>query len=56
MDLSEIIQTMNDEQRRIFTKFTNVLLNESGEENKLLSFISGEAGTGKSYLIKAFRC
>jgi ABC-type dipeptide/oligopeptide/nickel transport system ATPase component len=44
--------TQNDEQNEIFTKIEDALLNKSDPQR---IFVSGHAGTGKSFLIKTIK-
>ena len=48
--LRDMIIKLNDQQRRIFDDFCERMICE--DDNPIYLFIAGEAGTGKSYLLK----
>jgi len=52
IDMSEMISKLNADQSRVFDKVTNTVM--SGKILPL--YISGEGGTGKSFLIKTIKC
>ena len=51
-DYLEIIDKLNDDQRRIFDDFVE-RINLDREEDNFYLYIGGNAGTGKSFLLKA---
>lgn len=54
-DLEEILSKLNQDKKRVFDTVTNVL--KTNEINEILRlYVSGEGGTGKSFLIHAIRC
>jgi len=53
IDVSEMIARLNADQKRVFHKVINIV--ESGE-SVLRLYVSGEGGTGKSFLIKTIKC
>jgi len=53
IDIFELISKLNSDQRRIFDKITNTL---TSDKSLLRLYISGEGGTGKSFLIKTIKC
>jgi len=52
IDISEMISKLNADQRRVFDKVTKTVT--SGKILQL--YISGEGGSGKSFLIKTIKC
>lgn len=54
MNVTHMISQMNEDQKRIFSRIMKSLLSNNGEVMRL--FVSGEGGTGKSFLIKTIRC
>ncbi|XP_066600007.1 uncharacterized protein [Prorops nasuta] len=53
LDLTKMISELNSDQKRVFDKVTKTLL----DNNEILRlYVSGEGGTGKSFLIKTIRC
>ena len=46
------ISSLNSQQRRLFDDFTERMVSSDVNENPVYLFIAGEAGTGKSYLVK----
>ena len=53
VDISQMISKLNHDQKRIFDTVTNTV---NSERNVLRLYVSGEGGTGKSFLIKTIRC
>ncbi|XP_066599997.1 uncharacterized protein [Prorops nasuta] len=53
LDVSQMISELNSDQERFFNKVTTTL---STDHEILRLYVSGEGGTGKSFLIKAIRC
>ena len=51
-DLRSNIASLNEQQRRLFDDFTERMVSSDVNENPVYLFIAGEAGTGKSYLVK----
>ncbi|XP_071582385.1 uncharacterized protein [Temnothorax nylanderi] len=58
IDVSEMISNMNADQRRIFDRVINAVTISPDDEQfkQLLLYVSGEGGTGKSFLIKTIKC
>ena len=63
-DLSKFVNTLNNDQLRIYSTVTSCLQHQQdhecgkcncGDKKPLLMYISGYGGTGKSYLIKAIK-
>ena len=50
--LRERISALNYQQRRLFDDFIEKMISTDLDETPCYLFISGEAGTGKSYLVK----
>ena len=46
------ISSLNDQQRRLFDDFTERCISTDVNEKPVYLFISGNAGTGKSFLVK----
>ena len=46
------ISSLNNQQRRLFDDFTERCISADVNENPVYLFISGNAGTGKSFLVK----
>jgi len=53
IDISEMIAKLNMDQKRVFDK---VITSVRSENSILRLYVSGEGGTGKSYLIKTIKC
>jgi len=53
IDISEMILKLNADQRKVFDIVTSIL--KLGK-SLLQLYISGEKGTGKSFLIKTIKC
>ncbi|XP_066585622.1 ATP-dependent DNA helicase pif1-like [Prorops nasuta] len=53
LDVSQMISELNSDQERVFNKVTKTL---STDHEILTLYVSGEGGTGKSFLIKTIRC
>jgi len=53
IDIFEMISKLNADQRRIFDKVINTL---TSDKSLLRLYVSGEGGTGKSFLIKTIKC
>ena len=51
-DLAEMISELNNDQKQIFDKVTK---SSTSNDNILRLYVSGEGGTGKSFLIKTIR-
>ena len=54
-DLNEFrlnISSLNYQQRRLFDDFTERMISPDMDENPVYLFLAGNAGTGKSYLVK----
>ncbi|XP_071574634.1 uncharacterized protein [Temnothorax nylanderi] len=54
IDVSEMISNLNADQRRVFDDVINTVT--SPDNKQLLKYVSGEGGTGKSFLIKTIKC
>lgn len=53
IDVSEMIAKLNMDQKRVFDRVITTV----GSDNSILRlYVSGEGGTGKSYLIKTIKC
>jgi len=50
--MSEMISKLNTDQRRVFDKVTNTVMSD---KSILRLYVSGEGGTGKSFLIKTIK-
>ncbi|XP_025267781.1 ATP-dependent DNA helicase PIF1-like [Camponotus floridanus] len=53
VNVEEMIMQLNIDQKRIFDTITNGIFDENSDVFRL--YVSGEGGTGKSFLIKAIR-
>jgi len=53
IDISEMIAKLNMDQKRVFDR---VITTVRSENSILRLYVSGEGGTGKSYLIKTIKC
>jgi len=52
VDINEMISKLNADQRRVFDKVTNTVMSD---KSILRLYVSGEGGTGKSFLIKTIK-
>ncbi|XP_018403016.1 PREDICTED: ATP-dependent DNA helicase PIF1-like [Cyphomyrmex costatus] len=52
IDLSEMISKLNADQRRVFNRVTDTI---SSDKEILRLYVSGEGGTGKSFLIQTIK-
>ncbi|XP_078052046.1 uncharacterized protein LOC144478182 [Augochlora pura] len=55
VDITEMITALNSDQKRIFEKISNTIAS-TNSNTVLRLYVSGEGGTGKSFLIKVIRC
>jgi len=53
IDVSEMIAKLNMDQRRMFGRVIDTV---SSDNSILRLYVSGEGGTGKSFLIKTIKC
>ncbi|XP_029162230.1 uncharacterized protein LOC114933816, partial [Nylanderia fulva] len=53
IDVSDMIVKLNTDQKRVFDKVTNAV---ESDKSILRLYVSGEGGTGKSFLIKTIKC
>ncbi|XP_067209109.1 uncharacterized protein [Linepithema humile] len=53
IDVLEMIEKLNMDQKRVFDR---VITTVESDDSRLRLYVSGEGGTGKSYLIKTIRC
>ena len=53
IDISEMISKLNADQKRVFDRVINTV---SDKKSLLRLYVSGEGGTGKSFLIKTIKC
>ncbi|XP_029160319.1 serrate RNA effector molecule homolog, partial [Nylanderia fulva] len=53
IDVSDMIVKLNTDQKRVFDKVTNAI---ESDKSILRLYVSGEGGTGKSFLIKTIKC
>ncbi|XP_066599998.1 uncharacterized protein [Prorops nasuta] len=53
LDVLQMISELNSDQKRVFDKVTETV---STDNEILRLYVSGEGGTGKSFLIKTIRC
>lgn len=53
VDVKQMVEDLNLDQKRIFDKVVNTV---TSEREILRLYVSGEGGTGKSFLIKTIRC
>ena len=53
INIDDLISGLNDDQKRVFDTITNTINSDS---KYLRHYVSGEGGTGKSYLIKTIKC
>ncbi|XP_018361467.1 PREDICTED: uncharacterized protein LOC108760158 [Trachymyrmex cornetzi] len=53
IDISEMISRLNADQKRIFDRVTDTI---TSGKSVLRLYVSGEGGTGKSFLIKTIKC
>ena len=51
-ELRKLIIQLNQEQRRVFDEVCERVNHESFDENPFYNFLAGEAGVGKSFLVK----
>ena len=51
-ELRKLIIQLNQEQRRVFDEVCERVNHESFDEKPFYNFLAGEAGVGKSYLVK----
>jgi hypothetical protein len=57
IDVSEMISKLNADQKRVFDRVINTVMPDKFENKSLLRlYVSGEGGTGKSFLIKTIKC
>ncbi|XP_066585898.1 uncharacterized protein [Prorops nasuta] len=53
INITQMVSELNADQKRVFDKVTEAL---TSKNNILRLYVSGEGGTGKSFLIKTIRC
>ncbi|XP_067206958.1 uncharacterized protein [Linepithema humile] len=53
IDVSEMIAKLNIDQKRVFDRVITII---ESDKSILRLYVSGEGGTGKSYLIKTVKC
>lgn len=53
VNITDMISELNSDQKRIFDKVTEII---KSENQILRMYVSGEGGTGKSFLIHTIRC
>ncbi|XP_029172863.1 ATP-dependent DNA helicase PIF1-like [Nylanderia fulva] len=53
IDVSEMIEKLNMDQKRVFNKIINTI---ESDKSVLRLYVTGEGGTGKSFLIKTIKC
>ena len=54
-ELRLMISTLNHQQRRLFDDFTEKMASSDIDEKPVYLFLAGEAGTGKSHLVRVLR-
>ncbi|XP_026826365.1 uncharacterized protein LOC113562157 [Ooceraea biroi] len=54
VNVDEMVTQLNTDQKRIFDRITAAVSDDNNEVLRL--YVSGEGGTGKSFLIKTIRC